>query len=154
MMAIFTTIGLVVLFASVALLVKRVWLSSLCPICLGVSLTWLTLTALILSGVLLASHFLLPVSILIGGTVVGIIYQGEKKFKAMHSFLPRTITLIVGLTLAYIFLENISWLAVIAAIIILTPLAYLFFLSQPQASASRSVPATLRELEDKMKDCC
>lgn len=154
MMAIFTTIGLVVLFASVAFLVKRVWLSSLCPICLGVSLTWLTLTALILSGVLLASHFLLPVSILIGGTVVGIIYQGEKKFKAMHSFLPRTITLIVGLTLAYIFLENISWLAVIAAIIILTPLAYLFFLSQPQASASRSVPATLRELEDKMKDCC
>ena len=154
MTTILVTTGLVVLFALIALAVKRMVLPSLCPICLGVSLTWLTLTALILSGILPATYYLLPTTILLGGTVVGIVYQGEKKFKAMRAFTSKLIMLLGGFILAYLFLENLSWLALALATAILAPLAYLFFLRSPRAGATETSPKAVEELKDKMEDCC
>lgn len=153
MAALFMTSALIAVFASIALAVKRIALPSLCPICLGVSLTWVILSALMLQGSLLTTYYLLPTAILIGGTVVGIVYQGEKKFRAMKSFGPKLIVLIVGFALASILLENLSWLTLAAAVTILIPLAYLFFLKAPQGKTSHD-PKAVEDLEDKMKDCC
>ena len=154
MATILTTIALIALFASLALLVKKIALPSLCPICLGVSLTWLTLSTLILAGLLPTSYFILPVAILLGGTAVGIVYQGEKKFKAMRSFALKLTMLLAGFILAYLFLENMSWLALVLAIAVLTPLAYFFFLRSPQMVIPRSKTESIQELEKKMEECC
>ena len=147
-------IALVALFASLALVVKRIGLPSLCPICLGVSLTWLTLAALMLVGFLPTTFYLLPTAILMGGTVVGVVYQGEKKFKVMRSFAPKMVVLIIGFVLAHLLLTNMNWLTLIAATFILIPLGYLFFLKSPQATAGTENSETIRDLEDKMKECC
>lgn len=154
MSAILATIALIILFASLTLVVKKTRASSLCPICLGVSLTWLTLTALMLAGFLPTAFYLLPVAVLMGGTVVGIVYQGEKKFQAMRSLPPKLLVLVAGLFLADLFLANMSWLTLAAAILILIPLGYLFFWRPPQATARDGDPGDPQELEDKMKDCC
>ncbi|MDP3991531.1 MAG: hypothetical protein Q8P66_01335 [Candidatus Colwellbacteria bacterium] len=153
MTTILITIALVALFASVFLLVKKAWLSSICPICLGVSLTWLALTVLMLLGYASNDYFL-PTALLMGGTVVGIVYQGEKKFKVMRSFTPKMAVLIIGLILAYLLLTNVNWLTLIEAALILTPLGYLFFLRSPQATAEEENSETVKDLEDKMKECC
>ena len=154
MTAILVTVALVALSASIFLLVKKAWLSSICPICLGVSLTWLTLTALMLVGFLPTTFYLLPTAILMGGTVVGVVYQGEKKFKVMRSFTPKMVVLITGFVSTYLLLTNMNWLTLIAAALILIPLGYLFFLRSPQATAGVENPETIRDLENKMKDCC
>lgn len=154
MAAVLTTVGLIILFALLALAVKRMVLPSLCPICLGVSLTWLTLTALMLSGLLLTTFYLLPTAVLIGGTVVGVVYQGEKKFKAMKGFTPKLVVLLGGFILAYLFLENLSWSTLAAATTILIPLAYLFFLRPPRIGTTGASSKAVEELEDKMEDCC
>ena len=72
----------------------------------------------------------------------------------MRSLPPKLLVLIVGFFLAYFFLVNISWLTLAMAILILTPLGYLFFLKSPQATAGVENPETIRDLEDKMKECC
>lgn len=154
MSAILATITLIILFASLTLVVKKTRASSLCPICLGVSLTWITLTALMLAGFLPTTFYLLPTAILIGGTMVGIVYQGEKKFQAMRSLPPKLFVLVAGLFLADLFLANMSWLTLASAILILIPLGYLFFLRPPQTTARGGNSEDLQGLEDKMKDCC
>ena len=153
MTAILVTVALVALSASIFLLVKKAWLSSICPICLGVSLTWLALTVLMLLGYASNDYFL-PTALLMGGTVVGVVYQGEKKFKVMRSFTPKMVVLITGFVSTYLLLTNMNWLTLIAAALILIPLGYLFFLRSPQATAGVENPETIRDLENKMKDCC
>lgn len=153
MTAILVTVALVALFASIFLLVKRAGLSSICPMCLGVSLAWLVLMALMLLGYVSNDYFL-PTALLMGGTVVGVVYQGEKKFKVMRSFAPKMVVLIIGFVLAHLLLTNMNWLTLIAATFILIPLGYLFFLKSPQATAGTENSETIRDLEDKMKECC
>ena len=51
-------------------------LRKICVVCAGVSLTWLTLSFLILLGLVPATDYLVLVALLLGGTVVGIVYQG------------------------------------------------------------------------------
>lgn len=153
MATILTTIALVAFFAAVSLLVKRATLSSVCPICLGVSLTWISLTALMLLGYISNDYFL-TIAILMGGTAVGIVYQGEKKLQAMKSFVPKLLVLIAGFFLAYLFLINISWLTLAMAILILIPIGYLFFLRPPQVIVKNDDLEAIRALEDKMEDCC
>ena len=153
MTAILVTVALVALFASIFLLVKRAGLSSICPMCLGVSLAWLVLMALMLLGYVSNDYFL-PTALLMGGTVVGVVYQGEKKFKVMRSFAPKMVVLIIGFALAYLLLANLSWLTLIAATLTLIPLGYLFFLRLPQATTDLGSSEAAKELEDKMKDCC
>ena len=153
MTAILVTVTFVVVFASIFFLVKRVGLSSICPMCLGVSLTWLVLMVLMLLGYASNDYFL-PTVLLMGGTVVGVVYQGEKKFKVMRSFTPKMVVLITGFVSTYLLLTNMNWLTLIAAALILIPLGYLFFLRSPQATAGVENPETIRDLEDKMKECC
>ena len=126
----------------------------ICFVCAGVSLTWLTLSFLILLGLVFATDYLILVALLLGGTVVGIVYQGEKKFKVMRSFTPKMVVLIIGFVLAHLLLTNMNWLTLIAATFILIPLGYLFFLKSPQATAGTENSETIRDLEDKMKECC
>lgn len=145
---------LIISFTVLTYLFNKITRWKICVVCADVSLTWLTLTALMLVGLLPTTFYLLPTAILMGGTVVGIVYQGEKKFKVMRSLTPKMVVLIIGFALAYLLLANMSWLTLIAATLTLIPLGYLFFLRSPQATADLGSSEAAKELEDKMKDCC
>ena len=145
---------LIIGFAVLTYFFNKITHWKICFVCAGVSLTWLTLSFLILSGLVPAADYLMLAALLLGGTVVGIVYQGEKKFKVMRSFTPKMVVLIIGFALAYLLLANMSWLTLIAATLTLIPLGYLFFLRLPQATTDLGSSEAAKELEDKMKDCC
>ena len=124
-----------------------------CVICAGVSLTWLTLTALMVPGFLASSFYLLVTAMLMGGTVVGIAFQGEKKFKwAKNLFYWKAPVVIIGFIIAYLLLINISWTTFAIELALLGLLTYFLFL-QPSAGKSPQ-GKSVSELEEELKDCC
>lgn len=124
-----------------------------CVICAGVSLAWLTLIALMLSGFLASSFYFLITSMLMGGTVVGIAFQGEKRFKwAKNLFYWKAPVVIIGFIIAYLLLINISWATFAVELVLLGFLTYFLFL---QPSGDRSPQGeSVSKLEEELKDCC
>ena len=144
---------LIVGFTALTYFFNRITHWKICVICAGVSLAWITLNALILSGLLAPSFYLLVIAMLMGGTVVGIAFQGEKRFKwAKNLFYWKAPVVIIGFIIAYLLLVNISWTTFIIELILLGFLTYLLFF-QPSGGKSSQGEA-VSELEEKLKDCC
>ncbi len=154
-MPILVAIGLLVFFSLITLGLNRLSSFTLCAVCVGTSLTWFTLSFLILSGLTPAADYLMLVALLMGGTVVGIVYQAEKKFGGKRiRFRQKELILIAGFTLAYLFLVDMSWITFTAALIILAAAAYVVFLRSGKPRSNDRDSKAVKTLEDKMKDCC
>ena len=117
---------------------------SLCPICSVVSGSWLVLSAGVAWGYLRPETFLIPISLLMGGTVVGIAYRSGWK---------RTGVLL-GMPLAYILVVNLSKLVVGIESILLILTAYLLFVRPSVKPAGTKDTRDVREIEEQMKSCC
>ena len=119
----------------------------ICPICAAVSGTWLTLTALVLFGYLNPEIFLPLISLLMGGTVVGVAYQIGKR---------KPVVIGVGMLLAFWAVRNLSFKVLILELTVLATLAYFLFVKRNggDKSAPPRDPKTRKLLEDKMKNCC
>ncbi|MBI2595007.1 MAG: hypothetical protein HYW38_01980 [Candidatus Colwellbacteria bacterium] len=144
---------LIIGFTFLTFIFNKITRWRICVVCAGVSLTWLFLTALILLEILDSSFYILATAMLMGGTVVGIAFQGEKRFKwAASLFYWKAPVVVAGFISAYLLLINLSWTVFVIELILLGFLAYLLFL---QPSSGESSPGkNASELEDKMKDCC
>lgn len=64
----------------VVYLIKRFLPFRVCPVCAGVSLTWLGILFMLDFG-LISKDFLLPAGILMGGSAVGITYKLDTRIK-------------------------------------------------------------------------
>ncbi len=156
-MAIFiVTISILVITGLVWLLNKALPFK-VCPICAGVSGTWFLLLVGILLGWLSVMSYQLLIAVLMGGTVVGMAYQGEKRMNvAPENFLKfRTAVIVPGFILAYFAFMNISWFTLIIEAVVLMAVTYFFFVlpwvkSTPPAGDEQKIA----ELEEKMKECC
>ncbi len=157
--------AIIITTASILVITGLVWLLNkalpfkVCPICAGVSLTWVLLTAGVLTGKLLITNYYLLITMLMGGTVVGIAFQGEKRFKWAEENILRfkALVVVIGFILVYLALTNLSWVGLGIEIIILAALVYLFFVSQPREGNEKSdlrPREKVSELEEKMKECC
>ncbi|MDP3762914.1 MAG: hypothetical protein Q8Q97_02475 [bacterium] len=125
-----------------------------CPICAAVAGSWLVLTALILAGALKAEVFLPLVLLLMGGSAVGIAYQGEKSFPwaGRHPLLWKSVSIGAGMSLAFWAARNLSFRVLVLEFLAMAAFAYLFFAREQSARPPKSWRT--RELEEKMKDCC
>ncbi|OGN27630.1 MAG: hypothetical protein A2941_01405 [Candidatus Yanofskybacteria bacterium RIFCSPLOWO2_01_FULL_49_17] len=123
----------------------------LCPICIIVSGLWLLLSAGVAWGFLSEETYIIPIALLMGGSVIGIAHAGEKRFlwPAKHQTAWKAIVTALGMPTAYYSLTNLSKTVMAGELIALTIIAYLFFSVRGQTSNER-----VRELEDKMKQCC
>ena len=133
---------------------------NICPICVVVSSLWLVLSAGVAWGYLEPSVFIVPIALLMGGTVVGIAYVGEKKYRwaAQHQLLWKTLVISGGMSLAYFFLMNLNKFIVALELLILIKISYFFFIKRPSKTASGSknlpVQAGISEIEEQMEQCC
>ena len=129
----------------------------ICPICAGVSATWLLLSAAVLAGLIQKEVFFPLILLFMGGSVVGIAYQGEKSFSwAMRSpLLWKTIAISALMPLAFWAAQAMSVKVLVGEIMALSLLAYLFFARRPEEKkpAADGIPK-VRELEEKLKQCC
>ena len=105
-------------------------------------------------GYLESSMYMVPIALLMGGTVVGIAYLGEKKCRwaSQHQLLWKTLVITGGMTLAYLLIINLNKFIVVAELLILIKIAYLFFIKQPPKPASGS--KEISKIEEQMEQCC
>ncbi len=132
----------------------------LCPVCAGVSGTWTILTALVLGNIINNSSFIIPISILMGGTVVGIAYQGEKSLQWVKRY-PIAWKLavnVIGFPLVYGAVQYMSWTTFSVELVVLAGLIYAFFIRRG-APAEPHVPhsgdtADVKKIEKGLEQCC
>lgn len=138
---------------------NRFFAFRICPICAGVSATWFLLSAGVLAGYAQKEVFLPLILLLMGGSVVGVAYQGERSFSWAMKFplLWKMIVIAAGMPLALWAAQTMSIKALAGEIMVLSLLAYLFFSRRPEEKKSAAddiSKARERDLEEKLKKCC
>lgn len=133
---------------------------AICAICAGVSVTWIGIAIGILIGAISESEFLLPFAMLLGATVSGIAFQGEKHFTwaQKNIWLWKAPVIVTGLGLAFLFVNEITWSALLVAVVILGILGYFFFL-RPKLKLTSQLekeknPEEVKRLMKKLEECC
>lgn len=121
----------------------------ICPICAGVSGTWLWMFGARFLGYEIDVIFL---AMLMGGSVVGIAYQIEKRLSANHSPLLWKTLFISGGFIAVYGIITSWWTISIPAVLVLIIMA-LAFTGRPHSAVTKNDKA-VEELEKKMKNCC
>lgn len=137
---------------SILIITAVVWLAnkfmslSVCPVCAGVFLTWVWLLGAYNFGYQI--DVIIP-ALLMGGTVVGIMYQLEKRFSNLSAgrlLLWKIVFVSAGFAVMYGILEK-SWTVSILAIVFL-----LVTLIPMQKTRPRDEVKS--DLEKNIKDCC
>lgn len=126
-----------------------------CPICAGVSLTWLWILTGIYLGKLEALLWMPIAAVALGGSVVGIAYQLEKRLPRENNswrtpLLWKSLFIPPGFAAAY-GLAAQSWIAAAAGAALAAIAASVFFARRTQSGPK---DATVADLEEKMKECC
>ncbi len=140
--SIFTITGLV-------WLLNRILPFKICPICAGVSGTWLWMIAAKFLGYEI--DLVIP-AMLMGGSVVGIAYQVEKRLPdGLSPLLWKTLFIPAGFIAVYSIIT--SWWALFIAGTIILIITVLIFTKKPRTSTVKNDEA-VEELKKKMKNCC
>ena len=131
---------------------NRILLFKICPICAGVSGTWLWMLAAKFLGYEID---MLILAMLMGGSVVGIAYQIEKHLPSNHSpLLWKTLFIPFGFVAVYSVILS-WWLVFIVLATILATLALIFTEQKKSDKATFAKKSSrVEELENKMKNCC
>lgn len=136
----------------ITMLANKILPFRVCPICAGVAGTWLWMFGGMFIGVLPASNFQLPTAILMGGSIAGIAYQiakllpprkSEVLFKTL--FIPAGFAVVYGLLL-------VQYLLFTAATAFLVVVAVAFL--RPDGKKSDKENEKIKNLEERLKDCC
>lgn len=124
-----------------------------CPLCIGVSVTWLWLLAARFLGYSVLGYAVndMVLAMLMGGSVVGLAFKIEKSFTPEKSRLLWKILFVpMGFTAVYSVLQS-QWIGFALSVAALLAFS-LVFMSKPSTHHADS--KTVKTLEDKMKDCC
>ena len=123
----------------------------ICPLCAGVSLTWFWIFFGMFFGKLLVADYQLPIAILAGGTIVGLMSKLEEFIKVKFILIWKTIFVVSGFMAVYSLVNN-QWgiLAVGVILDILTTLIFKKYGAEKESLDSKKV----KELKEKMKNCC
>lgn len=147
MLLLITIVSIILLYFIVALSPLKV-----CAICTSVSLTWL---GLLITYFLNIHQDVLLIGILMGGSVVGVMYQLEKYFKnkkLTNFWFIRILLISFGFASVYLLLlnkwEELTWLVVL---VILTSFSSLFFVKPQEIKKLNESESKLKE---KLEHCC
>ena len=148
MTAIVATMLSIAAIAALAWAAKRLLRAPLCPICAGVAGTWLWMAIARNYGVAIDP---LMLSVLVGGSAVGLTQQLEKRLSpGCPALLWKSLFIPVVLVVAY-GIAMPDWTVFFAAVALLVLLTIAGF-------ARRGTPAqgsaTVAKLEEQMKNCC
>ena len=128
-------------------LVDKVLSFKVCPICAGVSGTWLWMLAASFLGYEIDRVI---VAMLLGGSVVGIAYQSEKRLPAGKSaLLWKALFIPVGFVVAYSLVVS-QWSMMAVSLGIAGMLAWMFL----KGSGTQRPNEKVQELKKNMENCC
>lgn len=148
MTAILTTTFSILAISGVAWTARKMLRVPVCPICLGVGGTWLSMLIWRSFGHEVDATML---SILLGGSVAGIAYQVEKRLPPGRSpLLWKTIFIPGGFVAAYALAVPLWGLFAVAGVALVLLVA--FFLMPP--GAPKETSETVDDLKRRMRECC
>ena len=144
----------VITIISIFIIGFLVWLANhflpfrICPICAGVSGTWIWL----LTGYFMGYQIdLIIPAMLMGGSVVGLAFQlGEKLDHGKSLILWKTLFIPTGFVLAYSILFK-EWLVFFVILVFLLVITYLFLSKDGSKKLDKE---KIDELKNKMDKCC
>lgn len=154
------------LFALASDFIKGIVGRKICAICAAVSLTWLWLLVLrSADGGWGIEVDPLIIAILMGGSIVGVMYKAEKVFEKRkwgRFWLVRLLIILGGTALVYFLLKGATCLFLSAVLILLAIAWFVWILTLvarkrggPETPAkSRRWSRAISELEEKLKNCC
>ena len=157
-MELIVAVTLMLTLAAATALANRFLLPrKVCPVCAGVSGTWFLLSAGMIAG-LLPQTYLMLVAVLMGGSVVGIAHQLEKKFDfGARAPLVKLGVILAGSAFTYAAVSYPSLLFLVLEALILAILTYLLFLSdwkERDGAVSSAGDEKISKLEEEMEKCC
>lgn len=149
-MLIAITIASILVLTGLVTLINRLLPFAICPICTGSFLTWTGLVGAHFAGYEI--DLVIP-ALLMGGSVVGIAYQLEKRARRVSAgvlLFWKTLFIPAGFVATYAVLME-WWTVLLLAItfLFLSAFAFLF----PRGTTD-SRTETSDNLEKKMEDCC
>ena|SRR3989344_5131396 len=144
-------IFLIIILTTAIWILNKVLSRKICSICAGVSLTWLFMLLGIYFGKLSAIDYQQPVAILAGGTVVGLMSKLETLIKVNWMLFWKTVFVLSGFTAVY-GLIAFDWKAFSVGAIFTILFTLMFKTGKVDEQSQKS--AKLKELEEKMKNCC
>lgn len=148
------TVYSVLPFLSILLITGIVWRINgitgkrLCPICAGVSGTWLLLLVVRAAGYPVDSSL---IGILMGGSVVGIAYQAEKHLSPVRSPLAWKVWFMTaGFAFVYGVVSESLIYAAGSGVLIASLLPYFF-----RKRVSQTIESDAQKrIQEKLKNCC
>ena len=146
-MLITITIISIIVVAGVVWLANKILPFTICPICAGVFLTWVGLIIAYTIGYQI--NLTIP-ALLMGGSVVGVVYQLEKKFRDLpvgRVLLWKILFIPTGFVVAYGILERLPAVFLLAVI-------FLFLASLLLIRKTNTHSESVDGLEKKMEECC
>lgn len=147
---------IVITLFSILTIASFVWFANqflpftVCPLCAGVFLTWVGLMSAHFSGYQIT--LTIP-ALLMGGSVVGSMYQLEKKFRGVSAnalLLWKMFFVLVGFLAAYSVLEQ-RWTVLFFAAVFLIAVSFAPLFSSRTATLRKEATG---DIEKKMEDCC
>ena len=145
---------MIIAILSILIITLVVWLVNkklpiqVCPVCAGVFLTWLWMFIGMSLGKLLIANYQLPVSVLMGGTVVGLMSKLEQFINPKFVLIWKVVFVVSGFTAVYSLITN-QW-GIFAIGVIVDIVVTLIF----KTYGAEKENLNLKELKEKIKNCC
>ncbi|MEK7628981.1 MAG: hypothetical protein AAB394_00460 [Patescibacteria group bacterium] len=151
---------MIITIISILLITPVIWLVSkklkfkICPICAGVSLTWFWLLVGIKLNLLSSADYQLPTAILMGGTVVGLMFKLEQFIKIKFVLIWKTLFVALGFMVVHS-LMFANWMIFLVSAILVVLLTFILKVSKTTLENQKlHEVSSSKELEEKMKNCC
>lgn len=151
---------MIITIISILLITPVIWLVSkklkfkICPICAGVALTWFWLLVGIKLNLLSSADYQLPTAILMGGTVVGLMFKLEQFIKIKFVLIWKTLFVALGFMVVHS-LMFANWMIFLVSAILVVLLTFILKVSKTTLENQKlHEVSSSKELEEKMKNCC
>ncbi|OGI84148.1 hypothetical protein A2997_02205 [Candidatus Nomurabacteria bacterium RIFCSPLOWO2_01_FULL_36_10b] len=141
----------ILIITLVAWIARKKLLLQICPICAGVFLTWLWMFLAMTFGQLSVSDYQLPIAILMGGTVVGLMSKLDKYIKQKFIILWKVIFVALGFIIMYSLVSS-NWMVFLIALAL--EIIFILVFKIRGITQGTQDPNQLKTLEEEMKNCC
>ena len=151
-----TAILSIVIITIVIWLAQKIFPFEICPICAGVSLTWLWLLVGMRLNLLLIVDYQLITAILMGGTAVGLMSKLEKVIKPKFLLFWKTFFVVLCFIAVYS-LISADWILFSVSTVLAVTSTFVFKTkntSLEQQELNDGESTHIKQIDEQMKNCC
>ncbi len=149
-MELFSTLAAIVVLTVAARIAQPYLPVAVCPLCAGVSGAWLLILGGSAAGFLAGGAWPFIAAIMMGGSVVGIMYTLERRMPDKHFPLaPKTVFVAAGFAAVYAFVRSEWMLAAAAAVVAVAAISF-----PAVRRRGRTDEAAVQRIEREMEHCC